>query len=424
MAAVFSAGQPVGCTQPTIRCIIAGRKLKWSTIPSMTMTAHDDISYDRGTYGDRSHADRLDADRSSVDRPYNWLWIAGLWAGLGILDATQNVFAMRFEGMHHSWVKLFFFLTFAWLPWALATPAVIHLGRKFPVAWRPLQWWLIHLGAIIAVQLVASAWASELAVLLQPWMPDFETHSFLVTWPPKFVGGLLPALILYAAILAVTYVLDSRARAAAQQTDTARLNEQLSYARLNALQRQIEPHFIFNTLNSISGLVRENKNDAAVSMIVALSDFLRRVASSTNEARVRLAQEVEFLENYMQIQEARFAGRLTLDLQVPAELREARIPSLILQPLAENAIKHGIAKRAQGGAVRVAASRSDGMLRLTVYNDGPLLDRDGHAVKDGIGLSNLRTRLELLYGSDFELRLENFGITGVQVSLALPYREV
>jgi LytS/YehU family sensor histidine kinase len=113
-----------------------------------------------------------------------------------------------------------------------------------------------------------------------------------------------------------------------------------------------------------------------------------------------------------------------LDLQVPAELREARIPSLILQPLAENAIKHGIAKRAQGGAVRVAASRSDGMLRLTVYNDGPLLDRDGHAVKDGIGLSNLRTRLELLYGSDFELRLENFGITGVQVSLALPYREV
>ena len=390
----------------------------------MRMTTHDDVSYDRGAYGDRLHGGRSHADSSSVDRPYNWFWIAGLWAGLGLLDATQNVFAMRFEGMHHSWAKLFFFLTFAWLPWALATPAVIHLGRKFPVAWKPLQWWLIHLGAIIAVQLVASAWASALAVLLQPWMPDFETHSFFVTWPPKFVGGLLPAVILYAAILAVTYVLDSRARAAAQQTDTARLNEQLSYAQLNALQRQIEPHFIFNTLNSISGLVRENKNDAAVSMIVALSDFLRRVASSTNEARVRLAQEVEFLEKYMQIQEARFAGRLTLDLQVPAELREARVPSLILQPLAENAIKHGIAKRAQGGAVRVAASRSDGMLHLTVYNDGPLLDREGRAVKDGIGLSNLRTRLKLLYGSDFELRLENFGITGVQVSLALPYREV
>jgi LytS/YehU family sensor histidine kinase len=357
------------------------------------------------------------------DRPHNWFWIAGLWAGLGILGATQDVFAMRSEGMHHSWARLFLTLTLAWLPWALATPVVIRLGRKYPVAWKPLKWWLIHLGAIIAIDLAASAWATALEVLLQPWKPDFETHSFLVTWPLKFSGGLLPALILYAVILAVTYVLDSRAKAAAQQTDTARLNEQLSYAQLNALQRQIEPHFIFNTLNSISGLVRENKNDAAVSMIVALSDFLRRVAGSTNEARVRLAQEVEFLEKYLQIQEARFAGRLTLDLQVPAELREARIPSLILQPLAENAIKHGIAKRAQGGEVRVAASRSDGMLHLTVYNDGPLLDRDGCAVKDGIGLSNLRTRLKLLYGQDFELRLDNFGITGVQVSLALPYCE-
>jgi len=168
MAAVFPSGQSVGCTHPTIRCIIAGRKLKWSTIPSMRMTTHDDVSYDRGAYGDRLHGGRSHADSSSVDRPYNWFWIAGLWAGLGLLDATQNVFAMRFEGMHHSWAKLFFFLTFAWLPWALATPAVIHLGRKFPVAWKPLQWWLIHLGAIIAVQLVASAWASALAVLLQP----------------------------------------------------------------------------------------------------------------------------------------------------------------------------------------------------------------------------------------------------------------
>jgi two-component system, LytTR family, sensor kinase len=388
-----------------IRCIVAGGKLKWSTIRDGMAT----IINGGGSYSGRS---------------YNWFWIAGLWAGLGILDATQNVFAMRHEGMHHSWLRLFFCLALGWLPWVLATPLVIHLGRHYPLVRKPVRAWLIHLGAIIAIDLVASAWGTALQVILQPWMPDFKTNPFLVTWPLTFSGGLLPALILYAAILAVTYVLDSRTRAAAQQTDTARLNEQLSYAQLNALQRQIEPHFMFNTLNSISGLVRENRNDAAVSMIVSLSDFLRRVAGSTNEARVPLAQEVEFLEKYLQIQEARFAGRLTLDLQVPVELREARIPSLVLQPLAENAIKHGIAKRAQGGEVRVAASRSDGMLHLTVYNDGPLLDREGHAVKDGIGLSNLRTRLKLLYGADFELRLENFGVTGVQVSLALPYREV
>jgi two-component system, LytTR family, sensor kinase len=354
---------------------------------------------------------------------YSWLWIAALWAGVGILDATQNVFAMRHQGMHHSWIKLFIVLTFDWLPWVLATPLVIALGRRYPPAWRSPRTWLLHLGLIAAIEVVASAWASALEVAMQPWLPDFQTYHFLVTWPLKIAGGLVPTLILYSAILAVTYVLDSKARAAAHQTDTARLNEQLSYAQLNALQRQVEPHFIFNALNSISGLVREQKNDAAVSMIVALADLLRRVAGSSHDPEVRLAQEVEFLERYVQIQEARFAGRLRLDIQIPDELRKARIPSLILQPLVENAIKHGIARRAQGGEVRVAASQSDGLLHLSVYNDGPLLDRDGCAIKDGIGLSNLRTRLKLLYGNDCDLRLENYGITGVQVSVALPYRE-
>jgi two-component system LytT family sensor kinase len=354
---------------------------------------------------------------------YNWFWIAALWAGLAILDATQNVFAMRHEGMHHVWMKVFIVLTIDWLPWALVTPAVIFLGRRYPPAWRSPRTWLLHVGVIVVIDIVASAWRSALEVVIQPWLPDFESQAFFVTWPLKISGGLLPAFILYTVILAVTYVLDSKARAAAQQTDTARLNEQLSYAQLNALQRQLEPHFIFNALNSISGLVREQKNDAAVSMIVALSDFLRRVAVSSHDPQALLAQEMEFLEKYLQIQEARFAGRLKLDIQIPAELRNAQIPSLVLQPLVENAIKHGIAQRVSGGEVRVAASRCNGLLHLSVYNDGPLLGRDGSAVKDGIGLSNLRTRLKLLYGNDCDLRLENYGITGVQVSMALPYRE-
>ena len=354
---------------------------------------------------------------------YNWLWITSLWAALAVVDATHNVFAMRHEGMHHVWMKVFFVLTFEWLPWALVTPWVISLARRHPPAWKSPQTWLLHLCVVVGIDVVASAWGSALEIAFQPWLPDFESQAFLVTWPLKSYASILPALILYALILAITYVLDAKARAAAQQTDTARLNEELSYAQLNALQRQIEPHFIFNALNSISGLVREQKNDAAVSMIVALSDFLRRVAMSSHNPQAQLAQEVEFLEKYLQIQVARFAGRLKVDMQIPEELRKAQIPSLILQPLVENAIKHGIAQRVVGGEVRVAASRANGELHLSVYNDGPLLDRDGSAIKDGIGLSNLRTRLRLLYGSDCDLRLENYGITGVQVSLALPYRE-
>jgi two-component sensor histidine kinase len=361
-----------------------------------------------------------------AERPvsYNWFWIASLWAGLAVLDATHTVFAMRHEGMHHAWVKLFIVQTLDWLPWALITPWVISLGRRYPPAWKSPRIWLLHLSVPVAIDAVVCAWALTLESMVQPWLPDFELRIFLGAWPVRIYAGLVPAFILYGLILAVTYVLDSRARAAAQETDLAHLHEQLSTAQLNALQRQIEPHFIFNALNSISGLVREQKNEAAVSMIVSLGDFLRGVAVSSHDPLAQLAQEVEFLEKYLQIQEARFAGRLKLDIQVPHELRRAQIPSLILQPLVENAIKHGIARRVAGGEVRVAAARSDGLLHLSVYNDGPLLDRDGSAVKDGIGLSNLRTRLNLLYGSDCELRLENYGITGVQVSFALPYREV
>jgi two-component system, LytTR family, sensor kinase len=360
-------------------------------------------------------------------RSFGWRWIALLWAGLGVFDATQNIFSMLHADMHHAWVKLFFVLTFTWLPWALATPIVIHLGRRFPISWRSVRTALVHLSAIVAIDVVSAAWGSALELLLQPWLPDFETHAFLVTWPMKIAGGLLPALILYAIILAVAYAFDTKAKAAEQQTDTARLNEQLSYAQLNALQRQIEPHFIFNTLNSISGLVREQRNDAALSMIVALSDFLRRVASSSSEPKARLAQEVEFMHKYLQIQEARFAGRLNLSLDIPEALSNALVPSLMLQPLVENAVKHGIAKRAQGGTLRVIASRrgdsqTDATLRLSVYNDGPLLQPEA-VFKQGIGLANLRTRLSLLYGRNFELRLENCGVTGVEVTVMLPYCE-
>src|SRR5258707_13295965 len=169
---------------------------------------------------------------------YSW-WTALLWAGLGILDAAQRVFSMRQQGMHHAWVKLFIVQTFVWLPWVLATPLVIDLGRRYPPAWKSPRRWLPHLGLIAAVVVAAAAWASALEVLMQPWLPDFETRDFLATWRAKIFARVLPAVILYVVILAVTYVLDSKAKGAAQQTDTTRLNAQLSLPQLDAFQRHI-----------------------------------------------------------------------------------------------------------------------------------------------------------------------------------------
>jgi LytS/YehU family sensor histidine kinase len=238
-----------------------------------------------------------------------------------------------------------------------------------------------------------------------------------------FADDILLAVILYTAIQCVNYVLDFRARLVQQQAETARLNEQLSKAQLDAVRRQIEPHFLFNTLNSVSALVRENRNDAAVMMIAGLSDFLRRLLQDPSRQQVPLAEEMEFAQKYLDIQKVRFVDRLQLSVDVPTDLLVAQVPTLILQLMLENAIKHGISKRAQGGLVRISASRDNGTLTLSVYNDGPLLQSTTNSVPSGIGLTNVRTRLQGLYGDGFALDMRNKQPGGVEVSVSVPFIE-
>lgn len=187
-----------------------------------------------------------------------WFWIAVIWSVVGLFDATQSVFVMRAEGMHHAWTRLFIILFIEWLPWALATPFVLRLGRRFPPSQlRPLSTWVRHLAACITIDLVFSTWSATLEKLTNPYANKPDSGKFLHILSGKFYGGLLGAFILYGTILLVSYLLNSRERLARQQTEAARLNEQLMKAQLSSLRRQIEPHFLFNTLNSIAGLVRE-----------------------------------------------------------------------------------------------------------------------------------------------------------------------
>lgn len=364
-----------------------------------------------------------------MDKPHTraqsqqWFWIAAIWSAVGLFDATQNVFVMRAEGMHHNWGRLFIALLIGWLPWALATPTVLRLGRRYPpIQWRPISTWIRHLAACTAIGLISAAWTAALEKLMNPYanMPGPGTYSRLFL--EKFYSGLLSYLVLYITILLASYMLDSRERLALEQTETARLNEQLSKAQLSALRRQIEPHFLFNTLNSIAGLVREKRNDAAVTMIVELSDFMRRVLEDSNRQQVPLGEELEFARKYLDIQKVRFVERLQCTVNVPNDLLLAQVPTLILQPMVENAIKHGIAKRAQGGAVRILASRSNDMLTLSVYNDGPSLPANSEP-HSGIGISNIRTRLQSLYGDDFKLNMHNQAPGGVEVSVSVPFKE-
>jgi len=230
-------------------------------------------------------------------------------------------------------------------------------------------------------------------------------------------------LIAYVLILTITYLVDSRENVARQMTETARVNEELSKAQLAALRRQIEPHFMFNALNSIAALVRDRSNDAAVSMIVGLSEFLRRASENSHRSQVTLAEEVEYLQRYVNLQQVRFGERLRVNLEIPADLLDAQVPNLLLQPLVENAIKHGVAKRVVGGNVRVTGARREGSVRLSVYNDGPGFPEDWESSGAGVGLANLRTRLRILHGNASDLQMRRSGADGVEVVVILPLKE-
>jgi two-component system LytT family sensor kinase len=350
-----------------------------------------------------------------------WRWIAAIWFCVGLFDATQNVFVMRSEGMHHAWGRLFLRLLICWLPWALATPLVLRLGRRHPLPeWRKLSSWAIHLAACMGIGLVFAAWTTTLDELLNPWAVSPNPDPFAQLFWRTFSNGLLSSFLLYAAILLATYLIESRERLARQQTETARLNEQLSKAQLNALRRQIEPHFLFNTLNAIAGLVREEKNETAVSMIAGLSDFLRRVLKDSDRQQVPLEEELDFTKKYLDIQKERFAERLQVSVDVPRELFPAQVPSLILQPMVENAVNHGIAKRVQGGVIRIAASRLNGTLTLSVSNEGPSLPTGWSNSSAGVGISNVRSRLTSLYGNASTFTMRNRESGGVEVSFSLP----
>jgi two-component system, LytTR family, sensor kinase len=283
---------------------------------------------------------------------------------------------------------------------------------------------MIHVATFCALGLVDSVWRAALDVWLDPWANPGGPPSLGRSFSNVLYNSLLAYVILYITLVVVAAMLDSRERLAVQQTEAARLAEQLSKAQLSALRRQIEPHFLFNTLNAIAGLVREHRDDAAVSMIVRLSDFFRLLLADSGQQEVPLGQEIDFVHKYLDIQKERFADRLQLCFEVPQELMSAQIPSFILQPMVENAVKHGISKRAQGGTIRISAARRNTMLALRIFNDGPRLPDDFEQTSAGIGISNVRARLQRLYGDAFDLSLRNRESEGVEVLVSVPFREV
>jgi LytS/YehU family sensor histidine kinase len=208
--------------------------------------------------------------------------------------------------------------------------------------------------------------------------------------------------------------------AAALAVRASRLEAQLARAELDALKMQLHPHFLFNTLHSISALIHADPEGADL-MVSRLSDFLRMVLDHAGAQELALRDELAFLERYLEIQRTRYRERLDAAMEIDPETLDARVPNLILQPLVENAIRHAVEPRAAGGRVRVTARRENGTLHLAVRDDGPGL-RDAPRSGNGVGLANTRARLAQLYGGAHAFELRNHPEGGLEVSLALPYR--
>ncbi|MBX6364432.1 MAG: histidine kinase [Gemmatimonadetes bacterium] len=296
--------------------------------------------------------------------------------------------------------------------WALATPGILALARRFPLRPRPARALAVHLGAA-AVLFVASALAYAAAAHLAPLRPDQPANLWLMLLATRITG----TVVLYACVLAVGLALDYQRRLREREVHAAQLQAQLASARLAALRSQLHPHFLFNALNTVAMHLREAGSEEGLDVVVKLSELLRRILRDDAD-ETTLAGELELLELYLAVERARFADRLRVEVDAEERARRARVPVLLLQPLVENAVRHGIARSSASGRLRIAAAVAGERLRIVISDDGPGFPA---GAREGVGLANTRARLEQLYPGAHRLVIGD-ARPGTEVLLELPFR--
>src|SRR5256714_222045 len=298
-----------------------------------------------------------------------------------------------------------------------------EFSRRFPVELRPLNVrnLLLYFPALISFAGIHQV--IHLAVLwsITPrWRQKYPAllDCYRAYFAFGFYVDLIIALLIVIAVHALLYYQNFRASELAQSS----LKTQLAKAQLRALKMQLHPHFLFNTLHSISSLVLEDPSKAN-SMIARLGDFLRLTVENSEQQLVTLKEETEFLRCYLEIEQVRFGDRLAVAFEIEPTTLSAAVPHLILQPVFEHAVQYAIAPRATPGRIHIEAKRLNGSLRLEVKDNGPGIVSNGDLIeKQGVGLSNVRARLNQIYGSDFRFELMNSKDGGLTVVMEIPFQ--
>ncbi len=368
---------------------------------------------------------------------------AGAWAFVGVLFVVPLIAQALAERRGVPWSRVTSDLL-CWGIWGLLLPPIWWLSRRFP--WRRdrlLHWIPIHLAGGLAISAVfvvllevkdgivaalfdAGAPFSPLGpsggtVSSPLGLPGGTVFNPLADLPGYLYGGFEFFLLPYFAIVASVHAFGAFQRRRRRELNVSRLETRLVQAHLEVLKMQLRPHFLFNTLNAISALMHRDV-DAADRMITLLSDLLRMSLVDDERHLVALEDELEFLNRYLAIEKIRFRDRLEVELDVGSGCLAAQVPRLILQPLVENSIRHGIAMRSAAGKVAIRARRRGDRLALEVWDDGPGIP-DGVLLREGVGLTNTRARLEQIYGGDHRFELANAEVGGLEVRLEIPFEE-
>ncbi len=387
--------------------------------------------------------------------------LALFWVFLGALFASQLVFTGSF-----TWPIAFKLAFRDWAPWILWSPIVLWLAQKYPLESGAWRWSLfVHLSACVLVMVGCdffsglvdafsgppSGWGARPMDMRMPrglerlpsdlpisigdtlwgWPDEGEFGSAWpsaqIMGPPRFwgrgpIGRANFNVPIYCFVVSISHAWRFFQRSRERERKAAELEASLARAKLQALRMQLQPHFLFNTLHAISTLVHKNPA-AADEMIGNLSELLRVAMDDSEQQEIPLAKEMDFLERYLEIQMVRFGDRLRVEKKIDPSLSAALVPPMILQPLVENAMKHGIEPHAIQGMVRIEARRKGEFIQLSVSDTGGGLRRPVVTTgRGGIGLANTQGRLEALYGGRFRFQLENGAQGGLIVWMEIPYR--
>lgn len=346
-----------------------------------------------------------------------FLLIFLLWTLIGLSFASQFYLSSLKTGRPVTWGQAIAWSLGDWYVWALLSIPVVFLSRRFPLEGRV---WKLNLIAHVAGSALVSLMYIALRAVIGRWQSSAAgtPASFGDAFQPLLFKTFHFNILIYWVIVSVTHAFDYYRQSRERALQTVELEASLTQAKLQSLQMQLNPHFLFNTLNAISTLMHKDI-DAADRMIVLLSDLLRGALDSSESHEVPLQQELDLLRRYLEIERTRFGDRLRVRVDARPNTLGAFVPNLFLQPLVENAVQHGIEPRGRPGDVIIRARRIFSYLVLQVLDNGTGL-RPGFTL--GVGLSNSRSRLEQLYRGNHRFKLHSRRGGGLIVTAAIPFR--